>query len=238
MTANVMEGDEEVCRLAGMDAYITKPIDSTKLYQEIARQCHRNIDLYELSKTLSFPKIEGINSQQAIDRLGGNAHLYMRLLRKFSQEQQNFSNRYFLSIQEDSESAKRLCHTLKSVAAMLGMEHLTQLAHEAEIAIHPLPMNHPIFSKIEIEIERISILIDTLEDYPTENQTPSETSNPNKLKALLLKLQNSDATAFDDAFFLEQSDNIELKNAYDWIQKFEFDKAASLIRQTLQKEKL
>jgi CheY-like chemotaxis protein len=40
MTANVLEGDEESCRQAGMNGYITKPVDSTKLFQEIAYHCH------------------------------------------------------------------------------------------------------------------------------------------------------------------------------------------------------
>ncbi|MEO5337049.1 MAG: PAS domain S-box protein [Magnetospirillum sp. WYHS-4] len=36
MTANAMKGDEEKCRLAGMDGYIAKPVDRNKLAEAIA----------------------------------------------------------------------------------------------------------------------------------------------------------------------------------------------------------
>lgn len=235
MTANVMEGDEEFCRSVGMDGYITKPINAERLYREIAFQCHREIEIDSSSKAVSFPLLEGIDTQGAIQRLGGNEHLYHRLLKKFPNEQQNFLDRYSEAAQTGSENAKRLCHTLKSVAAMLGMEHLTKLTHEAEIAKHPIET--PLLLPIKQEIKRLSTLIEPLEDFIIINSSPVDTSIPALLKALLFKLNNSDATAFDDANFLYHSTDIQLKNAYDLIQQFEFDQAALLIQQTLKKVK-
>lgn len=237
MTANVLQGDEEACRAVGMDGYVAKPIDSFKLYQEIARQCHRNIDMNALSHTHSFPEMEGINAQHALQRLSGNHQLYLRILKKFPYEQQNFLLRYSVSANENPQSAKRLCHTLKSIAAMLGMEYLTELAREAENAEHPIAEDHPLLSTIENEIERLSVEINKIEDSISTNHTPLESLDPVHLSSLLSKLNNADATALDDAEFLHDTQETSLQEAYRWIQQFEFDKAASSIQHHLTKDK-
>ena len=37
MTANAMEGDEELCRASGMDDYLSKPVQLEKLQEAIER---------------------------------------------------------------------------------------------------------------------------------------------------------------------------------------------------------
>ncbi|MDD5052382.1 MAG: response regulator [Sulfuricurvum sp.] len=238
MTANVLEGDEESCRVAGMDGYITKPVDSTKLYQEIASHCHIKLDVNQQPKKNLLPlQTDGIDSDSAIQRMNGNEQLYLRLLKKFPEEQKNFLERYALSSEETTEEAKRLCHTLKSVAALLGMKDLTDLTREAEIAKHPIAKGSPLLIAINNEIRRLSILINALENQniPIHFSTRSD---PKNLHHLLEKLQNADAAAYSDSFFLEDSNDETLISAYQLIQKFEFDKAAQIIKQKLQKENL
>ena len=44
VTANAMRGDRELCIAAGMDGYLTKPINTATLLEEIGRQVARARD--------------------------------------------------------------------------------------------------------------------------------------------------------------------------------------------------
>jgi CheY-like chemotaxis protein len=44
LTAHAMKGDEERCLAGGMDAYVSKPINSTELFQKIDELLHRDKD--------------------------------------------------------------------------------------------------------------------------------------------------------------------------------------------------
>lgn len=235
MTANVLEGDEQNCRKAGMDGYITKPVNSTKLFQEIAHHCHKT-PIIEKTNDITLHTIypiKGVESEIAIKRIGGNIQLYYRLLKKFYSDNKDFRERYFSSENSSTDTQKRLCHTLKSLAALLGMTYLTQLSHEAEISLHPLRQDNALLDNINNEIERLGLLIDEIPVEKSVNE--SGVISTSFLDKLLQKLQNADATAYDDATILQDTSDKELLHAYELIQRFEFDEAAHLIHHKLKK---
>jgi response regulator RpfG family c-di-GMP phosphodiesterase len=55
MTAHAMKGDEEACRRAGMDGYLSKPVNPQQLHQEIGRVLYRSADGDDPSKTQPPP---------------------------------------------------------------------------------------------------------------------------------------------------------------------------------------
>ncbi len=234
MTANVMRGDEERCYAVGMNGYVPKPVDAQKLLYEIARFCHK-IAPEKHPKTPETFALEGINSLQAITRLGGNVKLYRQLLKTFAKEQIHFLQNYRnLVVENDLEGAKRLCHTLKGISGTLGMEELSALAAQAELSPHPIKNDAPLLESIDIKIRSLSAIIQALA-HPIEPLNTIPSLDQNTLKNLVVKLKNSDATALDDAMILTQSFDETLLKAFEQIKAFEFEHAIALIESLLPK---
>lgn len=229
MTANVMKGDEERCYAAGMNGYVPKPVDSRKLLQEIARFCHKAEPLPPACVSSENFALEGIDSIQAITRLGGNAKLYRQLLKSFAKDQVHFIQNYRnYVVNHDLEGAKRLCHTLKGIAGTLGMEELATLAQQAELSLHPIANGSPLLEVIDIKIRSLSTIIQALSTQ-VEPFSTLTTIEIKTLKKLLEKLKSSDATALDDAMMLTQSDDATLLEAFEQIKAFEFENAIALL---------
>ncbi len=232
MTANVMKGDEEKCYAAGMDGYIPKPVDAQKLLHEIAHFCHKTVSV--IAPSSETFALEGINSLNAIARLGGNVKLYRQLLKAFAKDQVHFIQKYRnLVVENDLQGAKRLCHTLKGIAGTLGMEELSSLAGQAELLVHPIANDAPLLEAIDIKIRSLSAIIQALSAQP-EPFTTASNIDLETLQNLIIKLKSSDATALDDAMILIQATDGRLLEAFEQIKAFEFDYAISLIEPLLQ----
>lgn len=232
MTANAMKGDEQKCYDAGMDGYVAKPIDAQKLIQEIARFCHKPAPeiAHETAETLA---LEGINTLQAIQRLGGNAALYYQFLKRFEKEQIHFLQTYRNTVlANDLQGAKRVCHTLKGMAGTLGMNTLSALAQQAELSTHPLAPNDPLLHSIEQEIRA---LCQKIQPLVLHSEIPKMAITPASLTRLVAKLKCADATALDDAMMLIQSTDATLLEAFEQIKAFEFENAVALIEPMLPK---
>lgn len=228
MTANVMKGDEEKCYAAGMNGYVPKPVDARKLLHEIARFCHKSAPQSHHETSEAFA-LEGINSLQAIHRLGGNAKLYRQLLKTFAKEQVRFIQEYRnYVVENDLQGAKRLCHTLKGISGTLGMEELCALASQAERAQHPIDNDAPLLEAIDIKIRSLSAIIQALAN-PIEPFEAFTSIEQKRLEKLVEKLKSSDATALDDAMILTQSTDVKLLEAFEQIKAFEFENAIAII---------
>ena len=146
MTANAMQQDRDRCVEAGMDGYVSKPIDPDELWRAILRwrptsafaplPAGQQTPKTRQPQALSFD-IPGLDTAEALRRMAGNETLYLKLLRQFLDTQpQNFQDMAAAIAQRDWLLAERLAHTLKGTAGNLGLNTLTQPAAALEAAMH------------------------------------------------------------------------------------------------------
>jgi two-component system, sensor histidine kinase and response regulator len=146
MTANAMDADRELCRQAGMNDHVSKPIDPDAMFATVMkwikpRPTTQGLPAAQVKTALpqnlsDLPEIDGVDIQDGLKRVGGNSRLYRDLLLKFavknSEAGLQISNALHLG---DRSTAERLAHTVKGVAGNIGIKRVQLAAEKLERSI-------------------------------------------------------------------------------------------------------
>ncbi|WP_018605796.1 hybrid sensor histidine kinase/response regulator [Uliginosibacterium gangwonense] len=140
MTANALTGDRELVLQAGMNDYITKPIDAQVLYHTLskyAKQGNAPNEIQTPADPVHSPQIEDteeiLDPDSALDAIGGDMDLYRKITTMFLQSELDFPERFKTALNgADITSAIRHAHSLKGVAGTLGAKRLQHSAAALE----------------------------------------------------------------------------------------------------------
>ncbi len=169
MTANAMSGERERYLAAGMNDYVTKPIDMNQLFSSLARlvsargAADRPVTppialLPEREDTPDLPELSGIDQRFALNKLGGNRRLYKKLLLKFHETQSQTVRALRQSLADNEQAiAARMVHTLKGMAGNVGARDLQELCEKLEQTIaHGAP------DDLAAALNRFQIVLETV----------------------------------------------------------------------------
>ncbi len=227
LTASTSTIVREKCMRAGMDDYVSKPIDIHELMEKIDKVINPVLRKMAANQTLTpfsslqasgtFPSHPGIDSTRAMRRLTLNEDDYTRLLKKFAaNHRQDTALLHGLILEQKWEDASRLAHTLKGLSNTIGATGLSRMVAELEQQLKGLSSakdaNVPdtacgdlnaLLEQTGNDLEEIALYIDELPDYATPaapGQSASEQTLDlrERLSALLELTQQYSVAAVAD----------------------------------------
>jgi two-component system sensor histidine kinase/response regulator len=137
MTAHAMKGDRERCLGAGMDEYVTKPIDIQRLYGLLDKVASGEAIIAPEREGCSSTPVANIGSlldfDMILEEFDGDEGLMADVFRVFMTESVELRDRLANAIAAgDVEGLKNAAHSLKGTVGYFKVEQLSEVASALE----------------------------------------------------------------------------------------------------------
>jgi CheY-like chemotaxis protein len=262
MTASAMRSDRERCLQAGMNDFVSKPIEPEELWGMLLRwitplvarpdaaqpgQDGPAIQQLQASDNVSvdFPStIDGLDMTSALRRVSGKQARYLSLLRGFCANHADAAQRIRAALQRgDAGTAERLAHTLRGLAGTIGATTLQQDCEQLERVIHLAQPSVEILHVVEMALRRQVAAIAAA--LPAEIEAQTVAAVPvdrvqlelicRQLGALLAGYEGEARKLLaQHAGLLAAAFPRHFRQLADAVQRFDYDKALEILTEATQ----
>ncbi len=257
LTANALVGTREMFIKEGMNDFLAKPIEMSKLNSVLSKWIPKEKQYFD-SQDIQFSsyhneiEIEGVNTLQGIAAVGGNFDNYFQILSVYYMDIQKkcatLPNHYHKG---DISSFRAEVHALKSASATIGANELASKAARLESAALKGDMAF-IEKNIDVFLRLLQELTEAIKPYAglgskndnSYQNSQRETGSKEYLKEMLDILYNAvefvNINQIEDTinklaeFEWQQEITDELNSFREYISVFDYDEALICV-QKLQK---
>jgi len=260
MTANAMKADVDAALAAGMNDFLSKPIEQAALVASLERWLQPAASAKTAARisgpalesvpdgAVTLPALEGIDLAATIGRLGIPFDRLRPVLLRFSTDQRKTVEDLRAAVDaRNSQEARRQAHALAGAAGNLGADKLREAAKSLELAA---AATNPGWTGLFQEIAELSRIvfdsIDTLRnDTSVSGQANASAPRPpddavkSRLEKLEAALASGDLTGSLDllkelkATTLNQSDHDDVARLEAMVHGYEYEQAAALVNRLL-----
>ena len=165
MTAHALDAERQRCLAAGMNDFLTKPIDPDLLQQILIRwqpdqaspKRSQKLETAPMNTADGFPDLPGIDKADGLKRMMNKPSLYEKVLRDFHARFSNEPTHIRTALASgDFSTAERRAHSTKGLAGTIGAPALQHAAKELENTLHAgeIP-SETTFTQFERELKTV-----------------------------------------------------------------------------------